>query len=100
MAKDHAFDFKNGMRSAMKAWGSPTHVCTECGSQVRPKSITPGSMITELFCWLLFLLPGLIYSLWRIASRYKGCPVCGSKSVIPLGSPTARMILERQHVAQ
>lgn len=50
----------------------------------------------ELGLWLLLLLPGLIYSIWRIAGRYPGCPVCNSKNIIPLGTPMAKMILNSQ----
>lgn len=80
--------------------GSPNYLCTACGSQVRPKSITPGSFAMELLLWLFFLLPGIIYSVWRIASRYSGCPVCRSRQLIPLGTPTANAILSAQHHAQ
>ncbi|UWZ83476.1 hypothetical protein [Occallatibacter riparius] len=77
---------------------APTHLCTQCGSQVWPKTITPGSFLMELLLWLLFLVPGVIYSIWRIASRYKGCPVCGGKSCIPLGTPAANAIMAHLEV--
>ena len=76
----------------------PTHVCIACGSQVRPRSITPGSMGMELLLWLFFLVPGLIYSIWRIASRYAGCPVCESRNLVPIGTPAAQSILRAQSI--
>jgi DNA-directed RNA polymerase subunit RPC12/RpoP len=82
---------------ALKEWWSPTkktHVCASCGSEVRAMQITPGSFGTELLLWLLFLLPGLIYSIWRIAGRYTGCPVCDSRNLVPIGTPMANQILE------
>ena len=54
----------------------------------------------ECFLWLLFLVPGVIYSIWRIASRYAGCPVCLGKNCIPIGSPVAQSFLERQQLNQ
>jgi hypothetical protein len=38
----------------------------------------------EVFLWLLFLLPGFIYSIWRLCARYQGCPMCGEKNLIPM----------------
>ena len=49
----------------------------------------------KLVLWLRFLLPGLIYSIWRIASRYRGRPVCQSRKILPLGTLMAHKILER-----
>jgi hypothetical protein len=73
-----------------------THVCTSCGSQVRPRSITPGTMGMELLLWLCFLVPGIIYSIWRIASGYNGCPVCKNRNLVPIGTPAAQSILRAQ----
>lgn len=38
---------------------------------MRPVSITPGSLRVEFVLWICFLIPGFIYALWRIISRYK-----------------------------
>lgn len=72
----------------------PTHVCTSCGSQVRPKSITPGKFWMELLLWIAGLLPGLIYSIWRITSRYQGCPVCRGRAVIPINTPVGQNVVK------
>ena len=74
---------------------APTHLCTACGSQVRPRTATRGSFGIELILWLCFLIPGLIYSIWRLSNRYYACPVCRSPSIIPLGTPAANAILAR-----
>jgi hypothetical protein len=66
--------------------------CVNCGTRGRPKTITKGSIIIEVFLWLMFLLPGLIYSIWRHASRYKGCPKCKAPNMIPLDSPKAQQM--------
>jgi hypothetical protein len=74
-----------------------TKVCKSCESVVtHQKSITPGSFIIEVFLWLLFLIPGLIYSLWRVSTRYKGCPHCGSRDLIPADSAAGQRILAAQ----
>jgi hypothetical protein len=63
--------------------------CTQCGTVGQPKKITKGSFGMELLMWLLMILPGVLYSLWRITSRYKGCPNCGAAHMIPATSPVA-----------
>ena len=72
-----------------------THVCADCGAQVRPKRITPGSFAIEVVLWLLMLLPGLIYSVWRYSTSYEGCPMCGGRRCVVLRTPAARAVLER-----
>jgi hypothetical protein len=57
--------------------------------------LTKGNMVTEFLFWLFFLLPGLLYSLWRISSRYWGCPKCGAANMIPPNSPVAQKILSK-----
>ena len=52
----------------------------------------------ELLLWLFFLIPGLIYSIWRIASRYAGCPVCKAKNCIPIETPAGQSILRAQSI--
>lgn len=63
--------------------------CPNCRGVGTPKIITKGSIIIELFLWLMMLLPGLLYSLWRLSSRHRGCRFCGSPHMIPIDSPRA-----------
>jgi ribosomal protein S27AE len=68
-------------------------ICPNCGYQGTPKSITKGSFLIELVLWICFLIPGLIYSLWRVSSRTTGCPKCGAQHMIPLGSPKGQQLV-------
>jgi DNA-directed RNA polymerase subunit RPC12/RpoP len=43
--------------------------------------------------WLCYLLPGLIYSVWRQSTRYSACPECGVRNMIPVDSPAGRRIV-------
>jgi len=61
--------------------------CTRCGSFGKPTNVANGSFGMELFLWFL-LLPGLIYSLWRLTTRQKVCRFCGGPT-IPEDSPVA-----------
>ena len=63
-------------------------VCTKCGHVGRPASVTKGSFAIEVVLWLCFIVPGLIYSLWRLSSRHEACSVCGNAEVLP---PEAQM---------
>ncbi len=74
-------------------------LCVQCGFQGQPKRITKGSFLTELLLWLLTILGGLIYSVWRLTSRYQGCPKCESPNIIPIDSPRAMSILREQSKA-
>jgi len=74
-------------------------VCTACGTVSKPKTITKGSVLTELFLWLLFLLPGMIYSVYRLASRYKGCSSCGSPNIVSIDSPIGKKLLKETEAA-
>jgi hypothetical protein len=64
--------------------------CTTCGAVGAPKSHTRGSIWVEIVLWLCFLLPGLVYSLWRLSTRQKVCRTCGAATLVPLDSPVAR----------
>lgn len=63
--------------------------CPNCGTIGAPKTITKGSILIEIVLWLAFLLPGLIYSIWRLSSRYQACPACKAPNMIPANSPLA-----------
>lgn len=65
-------------------------LCLNCLSVGKPQLITKGDIGTEIVLWLCFILPGIVYSVWRHTSRYKGCPICESGGMIPLFSPRAK----------
>jgi hypothetical protein len=71
-------------------------LCTQCLYQGKPKTYTKGNIGTEIVLWLLFLIPGLLYSVWRHTSRYQGCTSCGSPDLIPLDSPRAQQLLGQE----
>lgn len=73
-------------------------VCPACGTRGEPKQITRGSTGIELVLWLCFIIPGLIYSLWRLSTRHPGCPSCGA-AMIGTDTPNGKSLLQRQHPA-
>lgn len=86
----------------------PTHLCTSCLSQVRPRTIVSSNMLVELGVWIAAIAVGVClsfvglcvtlplalgFSVWRSASRRQACPTCGAPTVIPIGTPAAQRLL-------
>ena len=63
--------------------------CPHCGHQGTARDHTPGSMGIELVLWLCLIIPGLIYSLWRLSARRPVCARCGAAGLLPEDSPAA-----------
>lgn len=69
------------------------YVCTTCGFIGKRRKRTRGSFLLEVFLWLLFLLPGLVYTIWRSMSKEKICPQCENPTMIPADSPMGQKFL-------
>lgn len=68
-------------------------VCANCGSVDKTKLFTPGSILLEIVAWCLLLIPGILYSFWRLSGRRKVCAVCGSPNLVPAESPIGRRLI-------
>ena len=75
-------------------------ICQDCGTTGVPKKVTKGSIWIEIILWLCFLIPGLIYSIWRLTTRYDACPKCKSKSIIPTDSPKGKELSKEYDLVQ
>lgn len=71
------------------------YACTVCGSVGKVIRSTKGSFLIEIVLWFFFIIPGLIYSIWRLTSKKWVCSSCGSESVVPTTSPVGKKILEK-----
>jgi len=69
-------------------------ICSTCGTVGKPKSVTKGSTLIELVLWLCLLVPGFIYSLWRLTTRTKACRSCGAENLVPMESPVGKKLLK------
>lgn len=58
------------------------YYCPNCKNDVKGKKWTPGSFIVEIILWLLFILPGLFFSLWRLSKRKTICEICRYEFII------------------
>ena len=71
-------------------------ICSACGYVGSTKRVPKGSLGVEIVLWLFFLLPGLVYSIWRQSSYHQACPVCGGTNLIPIDSPVGQKLLKEQ----
>ncbi len=70
--------------------GSAALYCSNCGIVGTPKKRVKGSFWVEVLLWLCFVVPGMIYSVWRLTTQDVVCPSCGAPNMIPVDSPKAR----------
>lgn len=77
--------------------GKPMY-CKTCGHSGPTKIKTPGNLAIEIVLWLLLIVPGVIYSVWRISTRKPSCTACGSTDLVPPDSPVA--IAARKQLSQ
>ena len=65
------------------------YVCMECGCQRDPIDVKRGLLVIEIFLWLLYILPGVIYSIWRRMRTQQICSKCRNPSVVLTSSSRA-----------
>lgn len=67
--------------------GALQYHCTNCSSYFAyPKK--KGSGWIELVLYLFYIVPGIIYSIWRRSGNSNKCPHCGSTHVISAAAGT------------
>jgi hypothetical protein len=66
-------------------------ICTRCGTIGWPQRHTPRSFGLELLLFLLFVIPCLVYGVWRLAARRWVCAACVADALVPIDSPTGRL---------
>jgi DNA-directed RNA polymerase subunit RPC12/RpoP len=69
--------------------------CTACQRPVYPDTVTPGSFAVFVVLCFFFIVPGVLYAVWALTSRYDACPKCSGKTLVPLDSPAAQKALGR-----
>lgn len=69
-------------------------LCTQCLTVGKPRKVARGSILMEIFLWCLFIVPGFIYSLWRLSTKANACKSCGSENLVKLNSPMAKKLLK------
>lgn len=72
-------------------------ICKTCGFVGKAKKRTKGSIFIEIILWICFLIPGVIYSIWRLTTRAEVCSKCGSTELIPIDSPIGKELLKNNN---
>jgi hypothetical protein len=52
------------------------YICKHCGYEGEAKRKKRGSRGVEILLWSTLLLPGPLYTLWRMTGKSKECPNC------------------------
>ena len=64
------------------------YYCTQCHTHSNTAKMKGNGWI-ELVLYLFYILPGVVYSIWRRSGKPNGCPTCGHAALIPAGSGEA-----------
>jgi hypothetical protein len=72
--------------------------CKSCGTVGKSKRHMPGSILIEIILWCCFVIPGLVYTIWRHGASKQVCKKCRSKELIPKDSPVAKQMLGQMNV--
>lgn len=75
-------------------------ICPHCGTRGTPAKLTRGSTLIELIAWLMFIIPGLIYSFWRLSTRADVCPACKQPGMIAVASPRGSQLVRQYAPAE
>ena len=80
-----------------KAAEKNRQICTQCHTVSSPEFTPRGSRWIELILWCCYLLPGLIYSIWRRAGHKDNivCPKCLGKTMIPVDTPRGQQLMPK-----
>lgn len=65
--------------------------CTNCGNL--DEGQVGGSIFITLLLLLFYIIPGLIYEIWRTSKKRLACKKCGKRGLIPEDSPIAQKFL-------
>lgn len=72
-------------------------ICKNCGTLHDGQQALPGNGWIELVLWLCWLLPGVIYSIWRRSQRAPKCSACGSRDLVDETTPIGRRLAREHH---
>jgi hypothetical protein len=65
------------------------YLCTSCGTET-DAPLVPGSPLIGTALLFPFVLPGIVYFVWRRSVGRIKCPMCKHNAMIPSDSPLAR----------
>ena len=69
------------------------YICEKCFDINKGVDHTKGSFLIEIILWLCMIVPGVIYSVWRLTTRGKVCKICRENTLVQLTTPRGKMLL-------
>lgn len=70
-------------------------ICTNCYYKGRPDEKMKGNFLTEVLLWFFFLIPGIIYTIWRHTTKAKVCASCEQPTLVPEDSIRGKEIIKK-----
>lgn len=64
-------------------------ICRNCGHEGNTERKLKGHVLITLILLICWIIPGLIYMVWRRTGLKDACTKCGSQNVVPVGSVEA-----------
>ena len=68
--------------------------CLTCGHVGTPRLKAPGSTAITLILFCFYIIPGIIYQIWRNSSVKEVCELCGGTLLVPPNSPAGRKVVD------
>lgn len=62
--------------------GRPKYYCNACHNY-SPTALKKGNGWIELVLYLFYIVPGIIYSIWRRSGAPTVCPICRASALVP-----------------
>ncbi len=75
-------------------------VCRSCGRYASvPGQRMPGNLVLEVLLWLFYLIPGIIYSVWRRqdSNAVKFCVGCNGTDLLPVVTTEGQEVFRRKY---
>lgn len=85
-----------GVKAAVRRARTKPMFCLACGKTTIPKPHYRGSFLAEAALWDCLVVPGIVYSGWRLKTRRKVCAACGSERIVSPHSPGAMVDAQRR----
>ena len=77
-----------------RQFSEPRYVCTSCHAKDRgDHSRMAGSGWITFILLCCYIVPGVLYWIWRRTRRQTVCGTCGHATLIPVASPVGRRLV-------
>jgi len=76
------------------------YFCTYCGKKGYPILVARGHVFFEVALWICYIVPGVIYSIWRRVRTKEVCPECGHPTMVSAYSAKAKQLMALADIKQ